>query len=92
MNSRIRTVLTAALVGVLHTVATAHAAQLVVNGGFEADGGTVQLRVANVASQASFQTGVDAVSVSATTVPEAGTWALTFAGLGLLTLARRRRG
>jgi hypothetical protein len=57
-----------------------------------AAGGTFQLRFANVANQAAFQTGVDAVSLSVTAVPEPGTWALTFAGLGLLGLAARRRG
>lgn len=57
-----------------------------------ASGGTYQLRFSNVANLAALQTGVDAVSLDVTAVPEPATWALTFAGLGLLTLVARRRG
>ena len=57
-----------------------------------AAGGTFQLRFANVANQAALQTGVDNVSLLVAAVPEPSTYALMFAGLGLIgTVVRRRR-
>lgn len=57
-----------------------------------AGGGNYMLRFATVANQNSLQLGVDSVSIqTATAVPEADSYAMLLAGLGLTALVRRRQ-
>lgn len=56
-----------------------------------ANGGTFQLRFANVANMAQMQVGIDNVSLQVAAVPEPETYALMFAGLALVGAVVRRR-
>jgi hypothetical protein len=56
-----------------------------------ANGGTFQLRFANVANDAALQVGIDNVSLNVTAVPEPSSWALMLAGVGLVGAVARRR-
>ncbi|MCB5187765.1 PEP-CTERM sorting domain-containing protein [Methylobacillus caricis] len=56
-----------------------------------ASGGNYTLRFASVSNQGALQVGLDNVSLNVTPVPEADTYAMFLAGLGLLGLVLRRR-
>ena len=56
-----------------------------------ANGGTYTLRFASVANEGQLQLGVDNVSLLVTPVPEANTYAMLLAGLGLMGFVVRRR-
>lgn len=56
-----------------------------------AAGGDYTLRFAAVSNQGALQLGLDNVSLNVTAVPEADTYAMLLAGLGVLGLALRRR-
>ena len=56
-----------------------------------AAGGEYTLRFAAVSNQGALQLGLDNVSLNVTAVPEADTYAMLLAGLGVLGLSLRRR-
>lgn len=56
-----------------------------------AAGGEYTLRFAAVSNQGALQVGLDNISLNITPVPEADTYAMLLAGLGVLGLALRRR-
>lgn len=56
-----------------------------------AAGGEYTLRFASVSNQGALQVGLDNISLNITPVPEADTYAMLLAGLGVLGLALRRR-
>lgn len=56
-----------------------------------AGGGDFSLRFAAVSNQGALQVGLDNVSLNIAAVPEADTYAMLLAGLGVLGLALRRR-
>lgn len=56
-----------------------------------AAGGEYTLRFASVSNQGALQVGLDNISLNVTPVPEADTYAMLLAGLGVLGLALRRR-
>jgi hypothetical protein len=56
-----------------------------------ASGGTYTLRFASVANEGQLQLGIDNVSLLVTPVPEADTYAMLLAGLGLMGFVLRRR-
>lgn len=56
-----------------------------------ANGGTFQLRFAEVNNQGFFNVGVDNISLQVTPVPESSTWTMILAGLALTKLLTHRR-
>lgn len=55
------------------------------------NGGSYVLRFANISNQGASQLGIDNVSLQVTPVPEADTYAMLLAGLGMIGFVARRR-